>query len=167
MAFSPATLADTTCVSKMLQSKLASACLPRVKSGWMTWEFVELNFKLALQPFSKLVNSAVHHLAYLWHKPSRSSNMPPIHIHVIRNAKRSPPDTAQEVMRSHFQAPPRDRYQIITQHDEGGLICEDTELANLPRSKQACNGPARQRQRDKAGHICGANETAWGEMWVR
>lgn len=65
--------------------------------------------------------------------------MPLIHIHVLRNVKRSPQhlrllaDTVQEVMRSHFQAPPRDRYQIITQHDEGELICEDTELPNLPR----------------------------------
>ena len=39
-------------------------------------------------------------------------------------------------MRSHFDAPPRDRYQIITHHDEGELICEDTNLPDLPRSEK-------------------------------
>ena len=68
--------------------------------------------------------------------------MPLVHIHVFRSAQRSPErlrilaDTIQEVMRSHFHAPPRDRYQIITQHDEGELICEDSKLPNLPRSKR-------------------------------
>ena len=68
--------------------------------------------------------------------------MPLVHIHVLRSAQLSPErlrilaDTIQEVMRSHFHAPQRDRYQIITQHDEGELICEDSKLPNLPRSKR-------------------------------
>jgi phenylpyruvate tautomerase PptA (4-oxalocrotonate tautomerase family) len=105
--------------------------------------------------FSKPVKSVVHHLAYSNHKPSHSSNMPLVHIHVLRNAKRSPQhlrllaDTVQEVMRSHFQAPPRDRYQIITQHDEGELICEDTELPNLPRSNKLVIIQIFQQGRDK------------------
>ena len=66
--------------------------------------------------------------------------MPLVHIHILRSAKRSPQDLrqladiVQSVMESHFHAPPRDRYQIITQHDDGELICEDTNLPDLPRS---------------------------------
>jgi phenylpyruvate tautomerase PptA (4-oxalocrotonate tautomerase family) len=37
-------------------------------------------------------------------------------------------DTVQEVMLDVFGAPPRDRYQIITEHRSGQLICEDTGL---------------------------------------
>lgn len=37
-------------------------------------------------------------------------------------------DTVQEVMRDVFAAPPGDRYQIITEHDEGQIIAEDTGL---------------------------------------
>jgi phenylpyruvate tautomerase PptA (4-oxalocrotonate tautomerase family) len=37
-------------------------------------------------------------------------------------------DTVQEVMLDVFAAPPRDRYQIITEHRSGQLICEDTGL---------------------------------------
>lgn len=54
-------------------------------------------------------------------------------------------DTIQEVMLSSFKAPPKDRYQvhqvlgipsyhkadsnqIITQHEKGDIICEDTNL---------------------------------------
>jgi phenylpyruvate tautomerase PptA (4-oxalocrotonate tautomerase family) len=68
--------------------------------------------------------------------------MPLVHIHVFRSANRSPErlrllaETIQEVMMSHFHAPPRDRYQIITQHDEGELICEDSNLPGLPRSNE-------------------------------
>ena len=81
--------------------------------------------------------------------------MPLIHIHVLRNAKRSPQhlrllaDTIQEAMRSHFQAPPRDRYQIITQHNEGELICEDTGLPNLPHSNRLVIIQIFQQGRDK------------------
>jgi hypothetical protein len=68
--------------------------------------------------------------------------MPLAHIHVLRSAKRSPErlrllaDTIQEVMRSHFHAPARDRYQIIIQHDDGELICEDSNLRGIPRSNR-------------------------------
>jgi phenylpyruvate tautomerase PptA (4-oxalocrotonate tautomerase family) len=37
-------------------------------------------------------------------------------------------DTVQDVMLDVFAAPPRDRYQIITEHDGGQIIAEDTGL---------------------------------------
>lgn len=37
-------------------------------------------------------------------------------------------DTVQEVMLDVFAAPPGDRYQIITEHDKGQIIAEDTGL---------------------------------------
>ena len=37
-------------------------------------------------------------------------------------------DTVQDVMLDVFAAPPGDRYQIITEHDEGQIIAEDTKL---------------------------------------
>ena len=37
-------------------------------------------------------------------------------------------DTVQGVMREVFAAPPRDRYQIITEHPVGHIIAEDTGL---------------------------------------
>lgn len=37
-------------------------------------------------------------------------------------------DTVQEVMLDVFAAPPRDRYQIITEHKAGHIIAEDTGL---------------------------------------
>jgi phenylpyruvate tautomerase PptA (4-oxalocrotonate tautomerase family) len=37
-------------------------------------------------------------------------------------------DTVQAVMLDVFAAPPRDRYQVITEHRPGQLICEDTGL---------------------------------------
>ena len=61
--------------------------------------------------------------------------MPLVRIDVIEG--RSPEqlrelcDAVQEVMEDVFAAPPRDRYQIVTQHRPGELICEDTGLALL------------------------------------
>lgn len=40
-------------------------------------------------------------------------------------------DTIQDVMLDAFAAPPRDRYQIITEHDDGHIIAEDTGLGLL------------------------------------
>jgi phenylpyruvate tautomerase PptA (4-oxalocrotonate tautomerase family) len=37
-------------------------------------------------------------------------------------------DTVQDVMLDVFAAPPGDRYQIITEHDKGQIIAEDTGL---------------------------------------
>lgn len=37
-------------------------------------------------------------------------------------------DVVQEVMLDVFAAPPRDRYQIITEHPAGQIIAEDTGL---------------------------------------
>jgi phenylpyruvate tautomerase PptA (4-oxalocrotonate tautomerase family) len=42
-------------------------------------------------------------------------------------------DTVQDVMLDVFAAPPRDRYQIITEHPVGQIIAEDTGLG-LERS---------------------------------
>ena len=37
-------------------------------------------------------------------------------------------DTVQQVMEDVFAAPPRDRYQILTEHKPGRLVLEDTGL---------------------------------------
>lgn len=37
-------------------------------------------------------------------------------------------DTVQDVMLDVFDAPPRDRYQIVTEHPVGHIIAEDTGL---------------------------------------
>ena len=42
-------------------------------------------------------------------------------------------DAVQDVMLDAFAAPPRDRYQIITEHPKGHIIAEDTGLG-LERS---------------------------------
>ncbi|MGJ0118499.1 tautomerase family protein [Williamsia sp. MIQD14] len=59
--------------------------------------------------------------------------MPLVHIHLIENRRtaeqiRTLADTVQEVLLDHFAAPPRDRYQLITEHKPGGIIAEDTGL---------------------------------------
>ncbi|KAJ1713573.1 Tautomerase/MIF superfamily [Aspergillus flavus] len=59
--------------------------------------------------------------------------MPLVRIDLVKGV-RSPDEirklanVVQEVMRKHFNAPERDRYQIITQHEPYELICEDTNL---------------------------------------
>jgi len=59
--------------------------------------------------------------------------MPLVRIDVVEG-RRTPEqlrllaDTVQEVMLDVFAAPPRDRYQLITEHRRGQLICEDTGL---------------------------------------
>ncbi|MEJ5914266.1 tautomerase family protein [Pseudokineococcus sp. 1T1Z-3] len=37
-------------------------------------------------------------------------------------------DVVQEVMEDVFAAPPRDRYQVVTEHPAGQVICQDTGL---------------------------------------
>ena len=37
-------------------------------------------------------------------------------------------DTVQEVMESEFEAPPRDRYQVLTEHPPGRLVVQDSGL---------------------------------------
>lgn len=59
--------------------------------------------------------------------------MPLVHLHVIENRRtpeelRRVADVVQEVMQTHFAAPDRDRYQIITEHKSGHIIAEDTGL---------------------------------------
>ena len=59
--------------------------------------------------------------------------MPLVRIDVVEG-RRSPEalrrlaDTVQEVMLDVFAAPPGDRYQVITEHPSGHVICEDTGL---------------------------------------
>jgi phenylpyruvate tautomerase PptA (4-oxalocrotonate tautomerase family) len=59
--------------------------------------------------------------------------MPLVRIDVVEG-RRSPvelrllADTVQEVMLDDFAAPPGDRYQVLTEHRPGQLICEDTGL---------------------------------------
>jgi phenylpyruvate tautomerase PptA (4-oxalocrotonate tautomerase family) len=59
--------------------------------------------------------------------------MPLVRIDVLEG-RRTPgqlrllADTVQEVMLDVFAAPPRDRYQVVTEHRPGQLICEDTGL---------------------------------------
>ncbi|HYH26823.1 MAG TPA: tautomerase family protein [Blastococcus sp.] len=59
--------------------------------------------------------------------------MPLVRIDVVEG-RRTPEqlrllaDTIQEVMLDVFAAPPGDRYQVITEHRPGQLICEDTGL---------------------------------------
>ena len=59
--------------------------------------------------------------------------MPLVRIDVVegrrtREELRRLADTVQDVMVEVFAAPPRDRYQVITEHRPGQLICEDTGL---------------------------------------
>lgn len=59
--------------------------------------------------------------------------MPLVHIHVIEDrrdaaALRRLADVVQSVMLDVFAAPPRDRYQLITEHKQGHIIAEDTGL---------------------------------------
>lgn len=59
--------------------------------------------------------------------------MPLVHLHVIEGRRdaaelRRLADVVQEVMRERFAAPPRDRYQLITEHKPGGIVVEDTGL---------------------------------------
>lgn len=59
--------------------------------------------------------------------------MPLVGIDVVEG-RRSPEelrrlaDTVHEVMLDVFAAPPGDRYQVITAHPPGHVICEDTGL---------------------------------------
>ncbi len=59
--------------------------------------------------------------------------MPLVRIDVIEG-RRTPEelrrlaDAVQEVVLDAFAAPPRDRYQVITEHRPGQIICEDTGL---------------------------------------
>ena len=56
--------------------------------------------------------------------------MPLVHIHVTES-RRTPAqltllaDSIQHVMREYFDAPDRDRYQIITEHKRGQIIAGD------------------------------------------
>lgn len=59
--------------------------------------------------------------------------MPLVHLHLVEG-RRTPEevrrlaDVVQEVMLDVFAAPPRDRYQLISEHKPGHVIAEDTGL---------------------------------------
>ncbi|KAH7346402.1 Tautomerase/MIF superfamily [Rhexocercosporidium sp. MPI-PUGE-AT-0058] len=64
--------------------------------------------------------------------------MPFVKIDMVKGVRtpeeiRKLADVVQEVMLQKFNAPPRDRYQIITQHEPYEIICEDTNL-DFPRT---------------------------------
>lgn len=59
--------------------------------------------------------------------------MPLVRIDVVEGRRgpeelRRLADTVHEVMLDVFAAPPGDRYQVISEHRPGQLICEDTGL---------------------------------------
>jgi phenylpyruvate tautomerase PptA (4-oxalocrotonate tautomerase family) len=63
---------------------------------------------------------------------TESRDMPLVRIDVQKGRTleelRKLADTVQDVMLDVFGAPPGDRYQIITEHDKGQIIAEDTGL---------------------------------------
>src|SRR3954453_14240070 len=65
--------------------------------------------------------------------PAEGVPVPVVRIDVVegrrtREELRLLADTVQGVMLEGFAAPPRDRYQVITEPRPGQLICEDTGL---------------------------------------
>jgi phenylpyruvate tautomerase PptA (4-oxalocrotonate tautomerase family) len=58
--------------------------------------------------------------------------VPLVRIDMVRGRSaeqvRALADVVQEVMLDVFAAPPRDRYQVIHQHDPGEIVAEDTGL---------------------------------------
>lgn len=58
--------------------------------------------------------------------------MPLLHFHVIKGRKpealRKLLDTAHDTMLEAFKVPPRDRYQIVSEHDPAHMVIEDTGL---------------------------------------
>ncbi|KAH8598687.1 Tautomerase/MIF superfamily [Bisporella sp. PMI_857] len=66
--------------------------------------------------------------------------MPLVKIDVVKGVRSSEEikklaNIVQQVMLNHFNAPERDRYQIVTQHDDYELICEDTNLGFIRSNK--------------------------------
>lgn len=79
--------------------------------------------------------------------------MPLLHFHVIKGrepeALRKLLDTAHDAMLEAFKVPPRDRYQIVSEHDPAHMVIEDTglgiartdqvvllQITSRPRSKE-------------------------------
>ncbi|KAL2075886.1 hypothetical protein VTL71DRAFT_829 [Oculimacula yallundae] len=66
--------------------------------------------------------------------------MPLVKIDMVKGVRepdeiRKLADVVQEVMLQNFNAPARDRYQIITQHEPYEIICEDTNLGFVRTDK--------------------------------
>ncbi|MFD1722311.1 tautomerase family protein [Amnibacterium endophyticum] len=57
-------------------------------------------------------------------------------------------DTVQDVMMDVFAAPAGDRYQVITEHRPGRMICEDTGLG-IPRTRDLVLIQVLQQGRDQ------------------
>ena len=65
--------------------------------------------------------------------------MPLLHFHVIKGRKpealRKLLDTAHDAMLEAFKVPPRDRYQIVSEHELAHMVIEDTGLG-IARTNQ-------------------------------
>ncbi|MFT9025310.1 tautomerase family protein [Acetobacter indonesiensis] len=64
--------------------------------------------------------------------------MPLLHFHIIKGSRsateiRSLLDSAHQAMLQAFKVPERDRYQLVSEHDQTHMIIEDTGL-NIPRT---------------------------------
>ena len=76
-------------------------------------------------------------------------------------------DTIQDVMLDVFAAPPRDRYQIITEHPKGHIIADDTGLG-LQRTDRIVIIQIFQQGRSteqKVGYVRRARQAIGGRVW--
>jgi phenylpyruvate tautomerase PptA (4-oxalocrotonate tautomerase family) len=95
--------------------------------------------------------------------------MPLVRIDVVEG-RRTPDelrrlaDTVQEVMLDVFAAPPGDRYQVITEHHPGQLICEDTGLG-IERTDDLVILQVFQQGRSEARS--GRSTPGWRDGWRR
>lgn len=63
--------------------------------------------------------------------------MPLLHFHIIKGSRsateiRSLLDSAHQAMLQAFKVPERDRYQLVSEHDQAHMIIEDTGLERFP-----------------------------------
>src|SRR3712207_7154338 len=83
--------------------------------------------------------------------------MPLVRIDVVEG-RRTPEelrllaDTVQDVMLDVFAAPPGDRYQVLTEHRPGQLICEDTGLG-IARTDDLVVLPVFQRSEEHTSEL--------------
>ncbi|MBW4041343.1 MAG: tautomerase family protein [Acidobacteria bacterium] len=79
--------------------------------------------------------------------------MPLVRIDLIRGRSaeevRGLADTVQSVLEEVFAAPAHDRYQLITEHDAGQVIVEDSGLG-IPRSDRVVVIEVTHQGRDRA-----------------
>ena len=74
-------------------------------------------------------------------------------------------DVVQEVMLEVFAAPPRDRYQIITEHPVGHIIAEDTGWGSSAlTASRSSRSSSRDDGRPEAGGLRVAGGAAGGRV---